>query len=102
MDSKVCKDLLNRSQDLTSEIQITKLKFRFRLVIYNELELKIENLENWSHSDKSNKSMDLVKSTQSEDLSKDLQGNPRISPQKCEGFHDKMNRIEPPCVTYEN
>ena len=38
--------------------------------------------------------MDLVKSTQSEDLPKDLLGNLRISPQKCEGFHDEMNRIE--------
>ena len=38
--------------------------------------------------------MDLVKSTQSEDLPKDLLRNPRISPQNCEGFHDKMNRIE--------
>ena len=39
--------------------------------------------------------MDLVKSTQYEDLPKDLLGNPRISPQKHEGFHDEMmNRIE--------
>ena len=42
--------------------------------------------ENLIFSDKSDKSMDLVKSTQSEDLSKDLQGNLRISPQKCEDF----------------
>ena len=38
-----------------------------------------------------------MKSTQSEDLSKDLLRNLRISPQKCEGFHDlmnQMNRIE--------
>ena len=34
--------------------------------------------------------MDLVKSMQSEDLSKDLQGNPRISPQMW-GFHDEMD-----------
>ena len=32
--------------------------------------------------------MDLVKSMQSEDLSKDLQVNLRISPQTREGFHD--------------
>ena len=39
--------------------------------------------------------MDLVKSTQSENLPKDLPGNLWISPQKCEGFHDEiMNRIE--------
>ena len=39
--------------------------------------------------------MDLVKSTQSEDLPKDLPRNPWISPQNHEGFHDeKMNRIE--------
>ena len=34
-----------------------------------------------------------MKSTQSEDLPKDLLGNPRISPQTG-GFHDEMNRIE--------
>ena len=37
--------------------------------------------------------MDLMKSMQSEDLSKDLQGNQRISPQTGR-FHDEMNRIE--------
>ena len=38
-----------------------------------------------------------MKSTKSEDLPKDLPGNPRISPQKRGGFHDKcdeMNRVE--------
>ena len=39
----------------------------------------------WS-SDKSDKSMDLLKSVKSEDLSKDLQGNPRISPQTVKDF----------------
>ena len=37
-------------------------------------------------SDKSDKSMDLLKSVKSEDLSKDLQGNPRISPQTMKDF----------------
>ena len=37
--------------------------------------------------------MDLVKSMQSEDLPKDLQRNPRISPQTWV-FHDEMNRVE--------
>ena len=37
--------------------------------------------ENLILSDKSDKSMDLVKSMQSEDLPKDLQRNLRISPQ---------------------
>ena len=45
-----------------------------------ELEL-VWKLKNWRHSDKCDKSMDLVKSTWSEDLPKDLQGNPRIAPQ---------------------
>ena len=35
--------------------------------------------------------MDLVKSTQSEDLSKDLQGNLRISPQKREDFMMRLD-----------
>ena len=35
--------------------------------------------------------MDLVKSTQSEDLPKDLLRNPRISPKKHEGFHDELD-----------
>ena len=39
----------------------------------------------WS-SDKSDKSMDLLKSVKSEDLSKDLQVNPRISPQTVKDF----------------
>ena len=34
--------------------------------------------------------MDLMKSTQSEDLSKDFPGNPWISPQMG-GFHDELN-----------
>ena len=34
--------------------------------------------------------MDLMKSMQSEDLSKDLLGNPRIAPQMW-GFHDEMD-----------
>ena len=38
-------------------------------------------------SDESDKSMDLVNSTQSEDLSKDLLGNLRIPP-KTWGFHE--------------
>ena len=40
--------------------------------------------------------MDLLKSVKSEDLSKDLQVNPRISPQTSEGFHDEwvINRLE--------
>ena len=39
--------------------------------------------------------MDLVKSTQSEDLPKDLQGNLRISPQTAEDFMmNWMNRVE--------
>ena len=39
--------------------------------------------------------MDLVNSMQSEDLSKDLQGNLRISPQKREDFMMRwMNRVE--------
>ena len=39
--------------------------------------------------------MDLVKSAQSEDLSKDLQGNLRISPQKHEDFMmNWVNRVE--------
>ena len=51
-------------------------------------------MENWRHSDISDKSMDLMKSAQSEDLPKDLQGNTRISPQMW-GFHDEiMNRVE--------
>ena len=33
-----------------------------------------------------------MKSTQSEDLPKDLLGNPRISPQML-GFHDEMNQM---------
>ena len=37
-------------------------------------------------SDKSDKSMDLLKSVKSEDLSKDLQVNPRISPQTVKDF----------------
>ena len=36
------------------------------------------------------KSMDLVKSMQSEDLPKDLPGNLRIAPQMG-GFHDEMD-----------
>ena len=49
----------------------------------------------WRSSDESDKSMDLVKSTQSEDLSKDLQGNPRISPPKCEDLMmNWMKRVE--------
>ena len=36
--------------------------------------------------------MDLVKSAQSEDLPKDLQGNPRIAPQNLQGFHDEMDQ----------
>ena len=39
----------------------------------------------WS-SDKSDKSMDLLKSVKSEDLSKDLQVNPKISPQTVKDF----------------
>ena len=39
----------------------------------------------WS-SDKSDKPMDLLKSMKSEDLSKDLQGNLRISPQTVKDF----------------
>ena len=35
--------------------------------------------------------MDLMKSAQSEDLSKDLLGNLRISPQSHEGFHDELD-----------
>ena len=36
-----------------------------------------------------------MKSTQSEDLPKDLLRNPWISPQKREGFHnERMNRVE--------
>ena len=50
--------------------------------------IKLEKL--WSSSDASNKSMDLVKSTQSEDLSKDLLGNLRISHQKHEDFMNWM------------
>ena len=38
-------------------------------------------MEKLKSSDKSDKSMDLLKSVKSEDLSKDLHGNPRISPQ---------------------
>ena len=54
---------------------------------YYRMNLKIKELEeNLIFSDKSDKSMDLVKSTQSEDLSKDLQGNLRILPQKWEDF----------------
>ena len=37
--------------------------------------------------------MDLMKSAQSEDLSKDLQGNPWISPQKHKDFMIRL-RIE--------
>ena len=43
MDSEVHRDLLNKSQDLTSEIQITKFRFRLVIQIYNELRLKTEN-----------------------------------------------------------
>ena len=38
--------------------------------------------------------MDLLKSVKSEDLSKDLQVNPRISPQKHEGFHDELDELD--------
>ena len=39
--------------------------------------------------------MDLVKSVKSEDLSKDLQGNLRISPQTVKDFMmNWMNRVE--------
>ena len=50
----------------------------------------LKNLKNLKCSDKSNKSMDLMKFTQSEDLSKDLLGNPRIAAQMG-GFHDEID-----------
>ena len=43
-------------------------------------------MEKLRSSDKSDKSMDLLKSVKSEDLSKDLQVNPRISPQTVKDF----------------
>ena len=43
-------------------------------------------MEKLRSSDKSDKSMDLLKSVKSEDLSKDLQGNLRISPQTVKDF----------------
>ena len=52
-------------------------------------------LKNWRHSDKSDKSMDLVKSTQSEDLPKDLQGNSKDCTLKHVDFMMRwMNRVE--------
>ena len=50
----------------------------------------MKNLKNLKCSDKSDKSMDLMKSAQSEDLSKDLLGNPRIAPQAW-GFNGEMD-----------
>ena len=47
-------------------------------------------MEKIKSSDKSDKSMDLLKSVKSEDLSKDLQVNLRISPQTVKDF--MMNR----------
>ena len=43
-------------------------------------------MEKLRSSDKSDKSMDLLKSVKSEDLSKDLQVNLRISPQTVKDF----------------
>ena len=43
-------------------------------------------MEKLRSSDKSDKSMDLLKSMKSEDLSKDLQGNLRISSQTVKDF----------------
>ena len=43
-------------------------------------------MEKLRSSDKSDKSMDLLKSVKSEDLSKDLQVNPKISPQTVKDF----------------
>ena len=43
-------------------------------------------MEKLKSSDKSDKLVDLLKSVKSEDLAKDLQGNPRISPQTVKNF----------------
>ena len=45
------------------------------------------------YSDQSDKSMDLMKFMQSEDLPKNLPGNLRIAPQTG-GFHDEIEWIE--------
>ena len=52
-------------------------------------------MEKLRSSDKSDKSMDLLKSVKSEDLSKDLHRKSEDFTSNCEGFHDElMNRIE--------
>ena len=71
------KNPLNKSQDLTPSIQITKID---RL---NQKKPKI-----WRSSDKSDKSMDLMKSTSSEDLPTDLHRKSEDFPPKMWGFHE--------------